>query len=512
MNPIIVKWIDSSVRRKVLIFLLANSWLMLLSLTAIAFAREVVLLPIEFSSNFEDDPRLKVDSTEFSAGIPAFNSRGVAFYRFGKVIVKRDPQSKRELLPFVDEAANAIDRDLFGSGGHWDRAWDYGQMIDDRIVIDDHDRAYTILTPRKSNLQRAVLLYSLDGCRTWHAIGLKGRTAAVEHWDGFNSHEGPPTVLSNEYYGGAEKADLWLERFHFNRQGILKPDFPPALVSDDSLLGSNHSGGSNSTFTTSHSVFIVYPGRRLPAGGRGTSIWIRQYDLRSNAFTAQSLNLGVAGDISPLRNIPSPDAHNIPAITSDSAGTLFVIFGAHHGMFKLTMSLKPEQIASGWSTPEPFGEHQHGSLWGSYSYASVAMDLDQTLHVFARSEGDRYRFQLVQMTKPQNMPFIRWPNTLMHRVVVDPGRAFYAAWRQKVALDRSGRLYLHFKYWPNQFTNEEAQSLHLDASGKTECRAGRCFFFKSAFLFPTTLVSANGGKTFELYDHGVADELSVSER
>ncbi|WP_257195694.1 MULTISPECIES: BNR-4 repeat-containing protein [unclassified Bradyrhizobium] len=461
-----------------------------------------IKLPISFAG-FADDPRLAPLATEYSAGTPAFDSASVAYFRLGSAIVRQATESYSIRRDFGDRVVEAINRDIFSDGSRWDGKWDTSQMIDDRIVIDARDRAYTIITPRYSNLDHAVLLYSLDGMRTWRALPLRGRAAAMEMPDGFNSHDGPPAILSHENYGTRAGKRLWLEHFHFDPSGTLAPDFPAQLVANDSLLVINHSGGANSLITLGQKIFIVYPSATPKVPGEpGTMVYIREFDLLGKRFTGDSKYLGLSGDISPVRNlIHGPDPHNIPAITADRRGILYVIFGAHQGLFKLAMSSAPATIQAGWTQPEDFGEVESNKKYGRYSYASALMDKEQNLHVFARSEGDSYHYQLVQLLKPFEQPFKRWANGLMHRVIVEPGRSYYAAWRQRAALDRAGNLYLHFKYWPNEFTEAEVSSLHPKGSGK-DCRAGRCFYAQAPVLYPTTLRSVDHGESFSIFEHG----------
>ncbi|MBO4227987.1 hypothetical protein [Bradyrhizobium neotropicale] len=477
-------------------------------------AQSALEMPITFSAAFGDDAQLAQRATEFSAGTPAFDSSSVAYFRRGSTIVKQTANNVYSVrLDFGDQVVSAIDRDLSSEFGKWDRKWDAGQMIDDRIVFDAKDRAYTIITPRYSNLDHAVLLYSTDGMQTWRAVALRGRAAVLENWDSFNSHTNPPAILSHENYGARAGKRLWLEHFSFDASGQLTPDFPAQLVSDDSLLVINHSGGANSLLTLQNKIFVVYPTAKLSApGAPGTMVYIREFDLGKKQFTSEPKYLGLSGDVSPIRHlIHGPDPHNIPAITADKSGTLYVIFGAHQGLFKLTTSKQPASIEPAWTEPEAFGEPESNKKYGRYSYISALMDQEQTLHVFARSEGDYYHYQLVQMLKPYGQPFKRWPNGLMHRVIVEPGRSFYAAWRQRAAIDQAGNLYLHFKYWPNEFTDAEAGSLHLSGVGQN-CRSGRCFYPQVPFLFPTTLKSADHGETFSLYGHGRSEEAGATQQ
>lgn len=467
---------------------------------------DALVLPLNFSS-FKDDPQLAPYADNYSAGTPAFDSSGVEYYRLGKAIIRIDRDGRRVIdQTFGSDAVAAINRDLF-AGGSWDQRWDYGQMVDDRLVFDQQNRVYTIITPRYSNLKSAVLLYSEDHMHSWSAIALKGRAATLEIWDSFNSHSGPPTVLSYDSYGALTGTSLWLERFSFGKSG-LERQFSPQLVADDSLLGPNHSGGANSSFTVGNKIFIVYPSTQQST--RGSKIFLREFDLALGEFVGPAMYLGVAGDISPLNQLLSPDPHCVPAITADRNGRLNVIFGAHHGMLKMTSSLNP-LTGEAWTTPRPIGQPLSGGRYGSYTYVSLLTDLEQNIHIFARAEGDGYRFQLVQMKLAPDGSLKRWGGGLLHRVIAEPGRSFYAAWRQKAVFDQSGRIYLHLKYWPDQLTTSEAQQLGVSANAKSDCRGDRCTYSHVPFLYPTTLVSADWGETFHVLQHGTGDTIDSSE-
>jgi hypothetical protein len=471
------------------------------SLAEVEAHRTELRLPLRFDG-FHDDKQLGV--TEALAGAPGFDESDAAYVRAGSIISVASADGTIRKIDFVNAAAAAIDRDIFRGIGVWDKRWDGGQMIDDRIVFDDSGFAYTILTPRYSNLKHGVLLFSVDKCRSWRAYPLLGLSGSLEGRDSFNEHASPPAVISFDTYGAARGSNLWLQRFSV--RGSALKEVAKAVVSQRSLLGPNHSGGGNSTFTRGARTFVVFPSLERPDHTQsGTAIYARELVLTGDGFQGRAPRfLGYAGDISVVKSVTS-DPHCIPAIVGDAEGRLHVVFGAHHGMLKYTVSKEPLNIDRGWNPLQLLGEPMSNGRYGSYTYVSLNMDRSGLLNIFARSEGDRYHFQLVQLQIKLGGTIRVWPGGLRHRVVAEPGRSFYAAWRQRTSMDRAGRLYLHFKYWPSDFSELESEQLSTQRGSPTGCHAHRCFYPNAPYLFPTTLFSEDGGNTFKMFAHGERD-------
>jgi hypothetical protein len=450
-------------------------------------------LPLQFGPQFQDDPQRASAIAMPAAGSPGVGPDGLICYRSRRTLAVVD-HGRFQVQDLDKMVLEAVTKG--GLGEQWDHYWDETPGVDSRVVIDDDDRAYTILTPTPGRYRHGVLLYSSDRCRSWTAYELPGLTGSIEARDGYNSHRGA-TVVSSDNYRSVNGTRLWLQRFEAGADGALRPALPARLITDSSLTPPNHSGGANITYTRDRSIFITYPLSTPPLGGHpGTDTVIQRLDLDSGVLSPPVF-LGVAGDLSPSKII-SQDDHDTPAITGDQSGVLTVLLGAHHGLFKLTQSRSPMAIDRGWTIPEPIGRRNVDT----FTYISLLTDNEQTLQVFARREGDfaDYHFQLVQMRKPHGAPFELWGDKI-YRVIVEPGRAFYAAWRQRLTLAPDGRLFLHFIYSPNDLTPEEEAILphHPIHDAPTVCERGRCFMHLEVDLFPTVLVSYDRGQTFSVF-------------
>lgn len=426
-------------------------------------------------------------SSTLDLGSPGFDNSNTAYFRAGSVLYVVKPGKGVEKLDFGAAVSTAINRDILKNKQRWDGAWDQSDMVDDAIVFDDQDRAYTLIIPRNSKtLKNAALLWSTDHCRTWHAVPLASRNATIEKRDGFNDHDGPPTVLSYEAYSTYPGSRLWINLMVW-RNGILVPE-AQTLLSDHSALVSNHSGGGNSTFTTPKKVFVVYD--TTDSSAPGTQSVILEYDRSSHRIVGSEKNLGRSG--TPTKG---PDPHDIPAITADPSGRLMVVIGAHHAQFRMLTAREPWSIAQ-WEGPVSLGEPAQGHRYGSYSYVSLNTSRDGTINIIARSEGTGGYFQLVQLRRPAGKSWEIWDG-LRHRVLVTPHRVSYAAWRQQVTMDRQGRLYLNFRYYPNMFTSQEAKAAGLAGGKVSYCPGnGRCFYDKAPDRAPLTLVSNDEGQTW----------------
>lgn len=453
-------------------------------------------LPITFGLAFQDNARRSRSAGEPGAGLPAFDRAGTAYFRSGTRIVARSRVGETEVIGFEAAMTAAVNRMM--APIVWDGRWEDGPFVDEKIVFDEADFAYTTITPRYSNLKTAVLLFSADKARTWTAHALTGVSAAIEGRDSFNDLSTPPAVLSFDTYGNVAGTNLWLHVFSRGDNGSLVREFD-GLVSDRSLLGPNHSGGANSAISTRGKIAIAFPSSVPPAsGGAGTEILLRQYDRARRLLDDRIVSAGVAGDVA--RQPAGPDPHSIPGFTADKAGKLYLFYGAHHGLLKYATSKKPSDVFGGWNAPTAFG-NPIPTAYGSYTYLSISMDSYQKIHLFTRYAGDRYKFQLVHMVKPNGRGFRTYAGQ-SHQVIVDPSRQMYAAYRQQSTVDRAGNIYVFFQYWPNQLTELEALLLSVSTDPKTDCVADRCFYRYRRHLFPTTLVFRSGGDTASLYAAG----------
>jgi hypothetical protein len=426
-------------------------------------------------------------NSPLDAGSPGWDKRGNGCVRDGDRITVLRVGGGSENTDFVGAATAAINRDLFSSDIKWDGAWDRSMMVDTGVQFDAAGHAYTLIIPRYSNLNNAVLLTSSDLCHSWHAVRLAGRNATLEKPQFFTDRSGPPTIVSYEYYGSRRGTRLWLERFVAKSKGLVPADGFPRLVAANSRLSSNHSGGGNSTLTMRGRIVVVYP--VIDSSASGTLTMAREYDRTHDKW------IGPATPIARSSSAANSDAHDLPAIAYLPKGRVVVVIGAHHAQFRMYTS-KTDTIAGGWDGPEIVGDPRKGKAYQQYSYASLDVSSKGTINIIARAEGDRGRYELVQLRKRSDGSWIGWPEATPHRVLAMPNRPQYVAWRQRVTQDVVGNLYLHFAFFPNMLTEGEASALHLSKNDGTRCEGARCWFDNAPSLKQITLVSYDEGATW----------------
>jgi hypothetical protein len=152
-----------------------------------------------------------------------------------------------------------------------------------------------------------------------------------------------------------------------------------------------------------------------------------------------------------------PDVHNGPAITIDSHGFLHAILGGHQDQLYYTRSLAPNSSTQGWTTPVPIGKPVNPQNLGGYTYISLVCDPDDTLHLVSRYAGDRYLFCLDYLRKTIHGD---WEDR-GHLVI--PFRTYYSCWYHKLTIDYSGRLFLYYIYYGNQYGDKNNH--RFDSSG-----------------------------------------------
>lgn len=425
-------------------------------------------------------------SSPLDSGSPGFAADGTAYLRDEKQLLVLRGGVQVAALDFEKLAAIAVNRDIPDVGGKWDRSWDRGFMNDKAVVSDASGRLYTLLIPRYSNLHNAALLWSDNGGKDWHALKLPGRNAAIERPDAFNDHDGPPTVLSFENYGGVVGKRLWLSLFK-DTGGTIQPAGPPLLLSNNSVLAGNHSGAANSTFTTRSRVFVAF--NTDDCSRSGTRIVVRQIDRAKHAIEGDEVELGRS------QTQACADVHDIPAITMGPDRRLIVVIGAHHALLQWVRAQAPDSAIGGWSAATPIGTD--GLAKGDvFTYISLTMSRDGTLNLISRLTDASARYPLVQLRKPWNEPWQRWPGGTIVRPIAMPDRSHYSAWRQRMTMDGLGNLYLNFRYYPNMLTKSEAAQEGLVGTETRDCVQGLCWYVAMRERGAVTLVSTDGGLTW----------------
>jgi hypothetical protein len=106
--------------------------------------------------------------------------------------------------------------------------------------------------------------------------------------------------------------------------------------------------------------------------------------------------------------------------------------------------------------PQAIGEG--ATRAGGYTYGTLNCDRAGNIWIVSRWAGDQYRFQLVLLHRAPQGQWQTW-NRRQHLVMVDPGRAYYGAWRQRAAQDAEGRLYVQYAYYANHLSASELAAL-----------------------------------------------------
>jgi hypothetical protein len=367
-----------------------------------------------------------------------------------------------------------------------------GGYVSERIEVDDRGRAYTLLQIRdRGGALYNVLLYSLDGCRTWRLVTLPfggrraiydGRdngTAALEQYAGWNHGSRPPLVavwrpVSDWPGSRASRNGLYVLKPYFSGGRLRLP--PPTLVSTRYIGQTYGAGGASFAASTASTSYIVWP-EVSRSGDTGTPTYVCSFDHATRK---------VRGRLLLAQARPRNDDHDAPGIVRDGEGYLHVLTGAHNAPFLYAHSVQPLDPTA-WTTPEQALHDGYiadgGEAPGSarQTYLSLACLPDNSLVTVFR-QGRRgvdadfdgaYRDTLcVQRRSPEGV----WSESQPLVSCLD--RPGYAIYHQKLTVDRLGRLYLSLSYF---------SPLDLPAADREAHR----------FTHRMVLVSQDGGVTWD---------------
>ena len=336
-----------------------------------------------------------------------------------------------------------------------------GGYVSERVEFDSRGRAYTLVEIRlKSGALYNVLLYSLDGCRTWRLVTLPfggkrriydGRdngTAAMEQYAGWNFGDRPPLIavwrpVADWPGSRASRSRLYVTRPVFRGSRLVLP--APTLISSR-YIGQTYGAGGPS-FAVSHgtTAFIVWDEVARDTD-RGTPIYVCSFDAKTGVRTP------------PLRLVeatPRNDDHDMPGIVRDGDGYLHVLSGSHNGQFSYMRSLQPLDI-NAWTTPLPIleggykADDDDGPGRARQTYISLACLADDSLVVVYRQsrrnvdeefDGAAHDVLSCQVRSPDG----DWSPA--QPLVSCANRPGYACYHQKLTTDRLGNLYLSLSYF-----------------------------------------------------------------
>jgi len=347
-----------------------------------------------------------------------------------------------------------------------------------RWAFDDDGGAWTVmrLLGTASEFSNAIL-YTPDRGRTWQTELIDGELADLEAFTGHN-HPGTPAILAYRRtaphpakFCAYHDLLLYLPRLEDGK--LVVPE--PIVVSDNCLGGCVHSGAPPTLATRDGRTHIVW-GEVTDAEEPGVPTYIATFDhatgeLSEKVFIAHAP--------------PVNDVHNVPAVVLDSEGFLHVITGAHGDVFFYRRSLRPNDIAGGftetvrvldWTEEEGIGR---GSWAGDgiarQTYIGLVCDEHDALHIAyrqSRSGVDSYLPDFAYYTalscqsKPKGEP---WGPA---RLLVVPPVGGYSIYYHKLTVDRTGRLYLSYSYWTNEAYQKDFPGLYHNRAVLTSTDGG----------------------------------------
>lgn len=455
--------------------------------------------PITFSLSLASEPA----PSSHNLGSPSFNSLNHGYARsYDSIVVTRGGATLT--IDFAPRAIEAIRRAVNAA---FDGFWDNRFLVDNYIHWDDSDRAHTIVTTLSgSNVTTAVLLWSDDFCATWSAVALSRKTGIIEKRDTNNASGGLPTIITFDQYsnfaavqpGIAEPDNLYLERLTTNSDGTISVG-TPVLVTNESLLVPQHSGGGNSTLTTASKIFIVYPTN--DASAPGTEAKIRQFDIAGGSF--DDVSAVTLGRSNPPANQPTltADNHDTPVISRSSDGKLHVVLGAHHGQLRYTFSTAADSVSGGWSALTDIGWDNPSSTGFGDTYLSLNClqddNGDDYLIIISRLSAVGYRKSLAQIRIQAGTTSEYQFSGQDYREITRPELGWYGVWHHRVTMDRKGNLYIFAHWGPDHLSQVEAESIGLDIADGTLQGAVYWFSNNRAYIQPTVWRSTDQGLTWQ---------------
>jgi BNR repeat-containing family member len=344
----------------------------------------------------------------------------------------------------------AIDR-RYGDPSVWSES---------RVVFDRDCNGYSLVHASRSSLGYSLLLHSYDGGHSWAAYripGSEGSNTAVrlEVPSGPGALNETPAILLNEFYSTGSAITLRLVVSVKNPDRTLTLS-KPIIVAENTISSGGVGGAENYAVSAGDLIHIVYPANMLAldrwSGRHGTAAYaVTVSRSQRRVVTGGTLiDVGVSQD-----NATAVDDHNQPVIAVDSKGYLHVVVGGHNGPMYYRRSARPNDT-SAWTGTEIIGARPSVTNLNAdeYTYPSLIVDQFDRPVVAARWAGDGYVFRLVAISK--NVSTGTWS---MQQTLVDPGRPYYAHWYHKLSIDPRGRIFLNYRYYPDNLFADEAAVL-----------------------------------------------------
>ncbi|MGI6609138.1 MAG: BNR-4 repeat-containing protein [Limnochordia bacterium] len=330
-----------------------------------------------------------------------------------------------------------------------------------RIGFDGDCGAYIVV---RQGSQIVLARVSGDG-KTIHSVPLPGGTRGaltLETFTGHNGGEKPPAIL--RYVStGAPPRDPKVKWGVDHRLTLIVPHFDngqltisePVLVSDRCIGIADHSGLTSPLVSRGDQIFLIWgEASDVAAKHPGVPTYAASYNRKTGEMTKPAL-VGYAP--------PANDVHNVPGIVIDSQGYLHAILGAHNKPFQYARSLQPHSTDMGWSQAEKVAAGYE------QTYVGVVVDANDILHLVSRIWRRGSLFPglhdtaLVYQTKKGDGPWSKPQPFLL------PATPHYSVYYQRLTIDRTGRLFVSYDYWPTW----SAYRSELIGQGPTQSGFGR---------------------------------------
>lgn len=376
-----------------------------------------------------------------------------------------------DLKPIIQSWAAA-------NGKAWHGGISSGYNVDRRIAVTNDCHIYTIasalLSAAGQDASRAyratMLLHSRDGGGTWEIVELRvlgGYPAArLEYQANGGMFSRPPAIITHTLDGGygrdavANAHDLHLYVPKLRADGSV--DVGPAmLLATNSILGP-YNASTTQIVSFGDKITVFYPTTELgttnypglcaaPAGSGcyGTVVYARTFHGSQNRLS-DPVRIGVAASAHLKTTVEVDgavysvaDNHDQPTAAVDSNGVIHVVLGAHGGVLQYATSIGLGQADAGFTAPKPVAFISTNPLTRQYSYATMAIDSQNTLHLTARAS---YGFRLHYLRKRVGETDFSSP--IADRALIDvngtgeTGSIPYIHFNQKMSIDPWGRLWL----------------------------------------------------------------------
>ena len=393
-----------------------------------------VYAPIKHQKYYKGERELFGYNPKFKPGTVSFGPKNIP-YIIGP--------GNKPIIQTLDKNGEWINldfgKDIKRQFPHWNGYIRTDAFGNTRITFDSDGDAYLYLATGRSNLGKALLLYSKNQCRSWQVYKLPylehGR---LEVNDTFNLKKFPPPIL---FYTirNRPKGEMSMIIPKKNTDGTLSFS-KPIIIAKNSMTCPPHSGGGNFCVSVNDHIHIIWTTNKS-IDGKGNTHYAATYSRKTKKLSKPVL----VGSSNEYTN--KADSHCLPVITVDSKGYLHVILGTHHSPFKYTRSNQPDSVA-GWIKPQLFGLPKKKKREGSYTYPSINCDKFDNIHTVSRWAGYSYYFTLAYNKRT---PDGKWHK---QQLLVIPFCNMYGCWYHKVSIDRPGRLFVYYINYRNQLSSK----------------------------------------------------------